>query len=38
MLIGQCIIAEAGDNWYLLDINIYTLYEKTIGVEKMTQN
>jgi hypothetical protein len=26
--LGQCVVAEAGCNWYLRDINIYSLSKK----------
>jgi hypothetical protein len=30
MSLGQCVVAEAGCNWYLYDINIYSLSKKMI--------
>jgi hypothetical protein len=28
LLLGHCVVAEAACNWYLLDINIYSLSKK----------
>jgi hypothetical protein len=32
MLIGKYVVAEAGCNWYLLDINIYSLTKKSCNL------
>jgi hypothetical protein len=31
--LGHCVVAEAGCNWYRLDINIYSLSKKRIHTE-----
>jgi hypothetical protein len=34
--LGQCVVAEAGCNWYLRDINIYSLSKKRLVERKGT--
>jgi hypothetical protein len=35
MSLGHCVVAEAGCNWYLLDINICSFSKKNLKVLKL---